>query len=398
MIAKYRNFLARLNRRFEPRRAFGYPQHLQLSPTNACNLRCSNCPKTHYPTSNQHMPPEVYRQVKEQLFSHVSILDLQGLGEPTMAPLFPQMLEDGHRHRLKVKFTTNATLLKPPMIEELVAMAAEVTVSLDGACAETHEASRPGADFERVIEALTEFRRATEKLASSGRRGGFVLNINTVVSVNNLAEIPELISIAAKCRAMRLTLINPGVGERTDEFARAAIGNHPDLLRRQIAQLRQLAQECGVMLIYPPFFHEAPLMAVAEAPSPDAQQPAAQEKLTDANGFILPNAKRIFPGKCFDPWQMIYVDVDGWVRFCCRAVNYGMGNVLESSFKEIWHGDHYQRLRTSVNSNCPPAICRDCVAPWGITHGDEEFCQKLAQREIRLPEPPLIGVTYSGED
>jgi MoaA/NifB/PqqE/SkfB family radical SAM enzyme len=379
MIAKYRNLLARLNRRFEPRRAYGYPQNLQLSPTNACNLRCSNCPKTYHPTNNQHMPPDVYRRVKEQLFPHVNVLDLQGLGEPTMAPLFPQMLEDARRHRLRVRFTTNATLLKPPMIEELVAMGAEVTVSLDGALAQTHEESRPGADFEKVVDVLTQFRRAMEKQ----RRSGFELSINTVVSVRNVGELPEVLSLAAKCRACRLTLINPGVGERNDEFAKAAIGKHPELLRGKIAELRSQAQEVGIHLIYPAFFNETPLPVAAPAP--------AAEKMSG-------NSDRLFPGKCFDPWQMVYIDVDGWVRPCCRAIWLGMGNIMETPFKEIWQGRHYLLLREHVNSNCPPDFCRNCVAAWGITRGDEAFCQKLARQGVRLPDPPVIGVTYAEED
>lgn len=367
---KWNHLLLRAGRGYNWRRVFAWPQVLQIVPSNACNLHCRNCPKTYYPTDNQHLASYVYEQVRKQLLPHISSIILQGCGEPLCSPLFPSLIEDAERFKLHVSFVTNATLLRPEMISRLVRCGAEVTVSLDGGTAETHEAARPGAHFSRIMQVFASF--ADERQRHPGT--GFRFNINTVVNRMNAHELPMILELAGRHGASVLNLINPGVGEREDDYALAAIGHYPELLTRQLPALRRRAAELSVYLSVPPFF-EDPALA-----------PAAARPLAAA-----PPASRLFPQRCLDPWTMTFIDVDGSVRPCCRALWLDMGNILEDSFWAIWNNKHYRRLRAHINSNNPPAFCRNCNTSWGITGGDEHHVRKLRHRGIELPKPKKIG-------
>lgn len=361
--------LNRLSRTWQLRHALGLPYELQLVPTNACNLRCRACPKTHYPTDNRHLSPDVYERVKKELFPIVRILNLQGLGEPLLSPLFRRMVADAREYGLKIKFVTNAMMLDAPLMEEIVRAGADVTVSLDGACAETHEDSRTGSKFSVIMDALKELSRLSGEMGETG----FHLSLNTVVTKRNVGELREIIEIGARNKISCLTLISPGVGEREDDYARDVISHFPDLLRREIPALAEAARKKGIQLFSPEF--------------EDANK--SGEKGGEPAGA---KTARLFPGTCLDPWRSAYIDVDGWVRPCCRAVWIGMDNILEKPFRKIWNDVHYLRLREYVNSNNPPDFCRGCTLWWGITRGNELYTKELEARGVILPSPPQIGV------
>ncbi|MCX6999508.1 MAG: radical SAM protein [Candidatus Sumerlaeota bacterium] len=191
---KWNGALNRLSRRLLLSRVPGLPREVQIVPTNACNLFCRACPKTHHPTDNRHLSPEVYERVKRELFPAARILNLPGLGEPLLAPLFRQMVKDARAFGLKIKFATNAMRLDEDIMREIVMAGADATVSLDGARAETHEYFRTGSEFSVVIDALSKFHALQKKI----RNPDFHISINTVVTKRNVEEIEDIIEVSAK--------------------------------------------------------------------------------------------------------------------------------------------------------------------------------------------------------
>ena len=95
----------------------------------------------------------------------------------------------------------------------------------------------------------------------------------------------------------------------------------------------------------------------------------------------------------------MYIDVDGWVKPCCRALWISMGSVLDMSVRSIWNNRHYRRLRRLINTNNPPEFCRDCAHPAGITGGEEKFLERrYAEGMPRLPRGARIGYVWSAEE
>jgi len=370
-------FAGKVSRKLNTAYSYGYPRELQLVPTNACNIHCSQCPKTWYETDNRHLHPVLYERVRDQLFPHIRVLHMQGLGEPMIAPLFSQMVEDAASCGIRVQFVTNASVMKEKMAYRLAEIGAGVTVSVDGAEAATHERLRRGSRFEKVVQVLTWLGQAAQHHAGSG----FDLGINTVVTTMNVDELDQLLDLCVRTGVKHWALMNPGVGDRTDEFAEAAIGKHPEKLGALLPALLERARQAGVNLYYPEFID----------PSGHVESSQVPEEVL-ASSRPEPTPTRLFPGTCGDPWQRVYIDVDGEVRPCCRTIWIGMGNIMDEDFLDIWNNEHFMRLRRTVHSNCPPSFCRDCPASWGINRGDERHVEKLQERGIVLPPPPRIGV------
>lgn len=362
----------RLSRKLGLVRVFGYPEEVQIVPTNACNLRCMQCPKTWYDTDNRTMDRRVYEKIREQVLPHVRMLNLQGLGEPLLSPLFPRMLDDALEFGLQVRFVTNTMLLKSEYIPRIVRTGGSVTFSIDGATDATHGDSRPTNSLDSVLAAIQSIVDEQRRQPNSG----FQIHINTVVTTRNVEELEGILDYCIRFGAASWQLLNPGVGARQDEFARAAIGSHPERLARCLPALLERAARNGIGISYPHFVR------------PDAGSTAESS---------TPPPGRLFPGRCRDPWSMVYIDVDGWVRPCCRAIWIGMGNVLAESFHSIWNNAAYRRLRETIHSDNPPDFCRTCSTDWGITLGDERYVEKLAGRGIVLPKAPYIGTTYPEE-
>jgi MoaA/NifB/PqqE/SkfB family radical SAM enzyme len=369
---KLNSGLNRISRKLELRHAIGLPCEIQLVPTNACNLRCKPCPKTWYDTDNRHLAPEIYERVKKELFPHIRILNLQGLGEPLLSPVFHGMVEDAKHHDIKIKFVTNATKFTSSLMKRLVECGADVTISLDGACAQTHEEARPGARFSLIMEVLDDFRSLKNQCTPTD----FHLSINTVVTKRNVNELEAILDLGIKYRIAALNLINPGVGDRGDDYARDVIAHYPKLFSEQMNKILPRAKSNGILLQYP---------HLEGSPVPEGNN------TVEGKEYRL-SGKRLFPGKCHDPWRLTYIDVDGWVRPCCRAVWIGMGNIMEKPFRKIWNDAPYKDLRRFINSNNPPDFCRTCTLWWGITCGNELYMDELKKRGIDLPPPPFIGI------
>src|SRR3954447_1296928 len=143
------------------------PRFLQVEVVGQCNLRCQMCPIQFRQDGPPHGPPafmefDVFTRLLDQ-FPQLEELQLQGLGEPMMNPRFFDMIERAAGRGIMVSTNTNATFLNERRAQQCVTSGlSEIHISIDGATAETYEAIRVRAHFDRVIanvERLVEARR-----------------------------------------------------------------------------------------------------------------------------------------------------------------------------------------------------------------------------------------------
>jgi radical SAM protein with 4Fe4S-binding SPASM domain len=89
----------------------------------------------------------------------------------------------------------------------------------------------------------------------------------------------------------------------------------------------------------------------------------------------LPRADA-YERSCFFPWNFCQIDTDGAIRFCYKAWTQRLGNVNED-FKSVWRGTHYQRIRSTMDSESPYfPYCQHCAMKKGIAH-ESAHNQKL---------------------
>ena len=153
------------------------PFTVLIEPSSLCNFRCVQCfqslkEKSYFSETKANMPLERFRRVLDQLASwpgpKIKALKLTIYGEPLVSPDFPEMarlaVASGVAER--VEMTTNASLLKPAIAEQLVAAGLDyIRVSIYGATQAKHEAitgSRTHLEMIRDnLAALQEIKRRT---------------------------------------------------------------------------------------------------------------------------------------------------------------------------------------------------------------------------------------------
>src|SRR5438105_8122704 len=135
------------------------PTYIQIEPVGQCNPRCQMCAipfRTDGPPYGPpaFMPFERFTGIVDQ-FGDLRELQLQGLGEPMMHPRFFDMVAYAAGKGIVVSTNSNLTLLNERRAHLCVLSGlGYLHVSLDGASAETYEAIRVRARFDRVLRNL----------------------------------------------------------------------------------------------------------------------------------------------------------------------------------------------------------------------------------------------------
>lgn len=168
------------------------PRMLTLALTGACNLACSHCWVEAGPEGvRQDIPAAVLRR----LLREFAALGGEGIritgGEPLCHPAWLETLRLARELGFaQLALQTNATLLDSGAVAELAALdgpGLAIQVSLEGACASTHDAVRGAGSFAAAMAGL-------RRLVAAGLGGRIILAFTEMR--HNLQEFPELLELA----------------------------------------------------------------------------------------------------------------------------------------------------------------------------------------------------------
>ncbi|MCL2029808.1 MAG: radical SAM protein [Deltaproteobacteria bacterium] len=153
-----------------------FPLHLDVDPTNRCNLGCPVCPRTHYLRAGRgewnplgvlgDMDFALYeRLIGEGAARGLRSVKLNFLGEPLLAPRLTDMVRRAAGAGLWVMLNTNAVLLTEAKAEALLAAGlTDIFFSFDSPYRAEYERARPGADYNGVLANIRAFMAARERL------------------------------------------------------------------------------------------------------------------------------------------------------------------------------------------------------------------------------------------
>lgn len=132
----------------------------------------------------------------------VSALSLTG-GEPLLHPHVVDIVSRGRKRGLLVHLNTNGMLVDAAMAERLIEAGLDsVNLSLDGAVPETHDRlRRTRGGFAKVERAIASFRQARR------RERDLTINVVSVVSSENLAELPDIVTLTKRWGADSIGLM-----------------------------------------------------------------------------------------------------------------------------------------------------------------------------------------------
>jgi len=167
--------------------------------THKCNLQCKHCYSNSGVVEEEELSTKQALAVVDQLAdAHVTALAFSG-GEPLTRKDFFQVARHASDRGLYVSLASNGTLLTKENVAKVKeAKVNYIDVSIDGACAKTHDDFRgvPGT-FDKAIAGLKNCVEAD-----------LCVCIATTVGKNNMAELPAIIDLAEKIHAERFTYFN----------------------------------------------------------------------------------------------------------------------------------------------------------------------------------------------
>ena len=220
--------------------------------TGGCNLRCRHCWIAPTFEENEHskhsLDPDLFRSIIAQAKPlGLSAVKLTG-GEPLIHPHIEDILDHIRQEDLRLTVETNGTRCTPQLAEKMRSCnGAFVSVSLDGADAETHEWIRgvPGC-FDAALEGVRNLVDA-----------GFHPQIIMSVMRRNRHQVESIVRLAESVGAgsVKFNLVQPtSRGERMHE--RGETMGVAELIELGTWVERELAPQAKVKIFYshPPAF------------------------------------------------------------------------------------------------------------------------------------------------
>lgn len=195
-----------------------YSKKFMVEATSLCNLKCPLCPvPSHMHRAGAHMGLHTYHNVIDDLVGYAKKIDLWNFGEPFLNPEIFNMIKYAEDRKIKVRVSTNSTLLGELEVERIFASdLSSIIVCLDGASKKTHERYRIGSEFDQVVEGIARLGQAKRRL---GRERPF-MRLQFLVFSYNEHEIDEIIELAERMQVDQLALKNVSLGTWVPEKLR----------------------------------------------------------------------------------------------------------------------------------------------------------------------------------
>jgi len=309
-----------------------FPTAINIELTTFCNLRCIMCPKTSgiaRTASNKKMSAEVLDKIISEVLPHIFRVDLVGDGEILLEPnMLKTILKAANARHALVNASTNAVLLTELMAEMLVENKLhDLNISLDAASAETFKEIR-GADLDKVLNNIKTLNEVKNAANSAYPR----LQFSLVGMKRNIRELPELVSLARKFNVESVMV--QAMGEFQTVKDESVYLRDKTTGKYWLEKAKEQAAHSNIRINLWP-----------------------EDQFEDVSNDSSSNdSTRI--KDCSFPWDIPYFATDGSVSPCCAMP--ALGSLLESSFKEIWFGNKYSRLRRQIKSENPPEECVSC--------------------------------------
>ena len=314
-----------------------YPRRIVIELTNACNLDCIMCGRSHAAFKPYFFNTD-WLNIIEPAFRYAEEVTLMGWGEPSMHPRFQTFLEFASNYAVKKYILTNGVLLdkmSPWIFEYGVNILA---ISLDGPDEATNGKIRKGSDFNQIISNIKDLvvRRYFANVKP-------YINTVTTLMKSNIESFPKMVTLAAELgieevKAVYLTAFSKELESET-------LFDIPEKIREIFEIAAEKADSYNIVLSLP------------HIPGEDTAKDANHKP-------------------CHLAWRDLFIGCDGIIRTCMSSENTIMslpaaGTPFQSG---IWNSREFTDFRERVNSSedLMNTACRTCYqsscANWNKKH------------------------------
>ena len=291
-----------------------FPKNIYIDVTSKCNLHCAVCSLTlHKNMKKRDMSFEEFKKVIDEVHIPGDRLIIPAVGEATLNnDLYGMIRYAKDRGVGEINLLTNGLKLDDKDLELVFSSGLDnIYVALDGASKQTYSKFRIGGDFNKVKKNLERIIKRKKKFGALKP----LIIIGFLVNRYNEKEIPLIKKMAKTMGAdgVNLKFIDFG-----SSFKSKAKDFLPDNLNFSVYKNKKLEKK-------------------------------------QYNDYSF----------CEAPWTDCVVSYDGSVYLCCKhAINrsHSIGNLLNSSFSELWNNPRYVSLRKGFLENKKKnIICKECT-------------------------------------
>ena len=144
-----------------------FPLHLDIEPSNICNLRCTFCATTYNNYNKGFMKEEIWKKILDEAGENgLCSLKFTYRGEPLLHKDLPRMIKYAKDVGvMDVYFNTNALKLDEGAIRKLIDAGLDrISISFEGTDKETYEKYRVGSDYNTVVRNIILLKEIKEEL------------------------------------------------------------------------------------------------------------------------------------------------------------------------------------------------------------------------------------------
>ncbi len=346
-------------------RTQAFPDFLVVEPIETCNLRCIMCHMNYIKPSKKRLDIDKALDRLAELPEGTEVM-LGTAYEPTAHPEIIRFLRGLRGLGLRLKMTTNGTLMTPRVIDAMVEAEVEhITISFDGIRKETYEWIRQRADWERATQRIRDLRQAFLGTDT-------VFMINNVLMQKNLGELVETADFWEAEQMHMLNIIPMAVRLEDPSLESQSLENSvsevADMLEQVIDHVLLTDMK---MLVTGPFStipelvdKVALVQAKTERRNPEALGWSPGYSSAKGTGFGLPST-------CAAPFKMAHIRPDGRFNLCG---NFPIGNIHDQSISTLWHTAHAALVRNAVvenGKNCDSCDFKRCIL--GEDFGNDSY-------------------------
>ena len=299
---------------------WGLPVSISIEPTTSCNLRCPECPSglRSFTRPTGMLEEDFFKKTITELHLDLSYLIFYFQGEPYLNPKFLDMVKLASEKNIYTATSTNAHYLNDENARKTIESGLDrLIISIDGTTQETYSSYRIGGKLEKVIEGTRNIVRWKKELRS---------------------KTPHII--------FQFLVVKPNE-HQIDEVYRLGKELGVDDIRLKTAQIYDYENGSELMPTIVKY---------------------SRYKKTSSGKYIIKNT---LENHCWKLWHSSVITWDGLVVPCCfdKDASHQLGDLKNTSFRELWQGEKYSRFRASVlRSRSEIDICTNCsegTKVWG---------------------------------
>ncbi|MFI5347968.1 MAG: radical SAM/SPASM domain-containing protein [Elusimicrobiota bacterium] len=325
------------------------PRLVTLGTHNSCNAKCIFCLEGRYDRFSLELYKNFFEAKMGRYIKNAEKVTFTGFGEILWVPGIEEFLDHINEtlpDAWKI-FTTNATPLRPSVVDRLLEGKYVIRASVHASNAALHrKQTQLENQFDEIVGNLARLADRRDRLSGAKR---LHIELVDVLNTGNIHDLPEFLKLAWRLRAQSVTCT----------YMTMFAPEHVDLscffdqerANRSVLEARELVgvlQQGAFNLPNPAAFEVSlpPLFDRGEKPEAGA-------------GEI-----------CSDPWQQVYVELQGSVLPCCFWGEH-VGDLKKGQeLDDIWNGEFQRDLRRGMASGDPHPWCRSCVRYRGFNVND----------------------------